>query len=70
MKIYQFKAKNSVVKPYSLCFRNILKVFTTNNVKQLGLRDMCTFFFVDYNTNDSSNIVDIHKYLIKKHSIV
>ena len=31
-KIYQFKAKDSAIKDYSLCFGNISKDFTTNNI--------------------------------------
>ena len=27
-------------------------------------------FSVDYNTIDTSNIIDIHKYLMKKHNII
>ena len=26
-------------------------------------------FLVDYNVTDASNIIDIHKYLMKKHDI-
>ena len=30
---------------------------------------MCMIFYVDYRGFDTSNIVDIHKYLMKKHDI-
>ena len=32
-KIYQFKTKGSKIEHYALCLRNILKDFTTNNLK-------------------------------------
>ena len=32
-KIYQFKAKNSEIKDYTLCLGNISKDFTINNMK-------------------------------------
>ena len=31
--------------------------------------DKCTIFFVDYRAFDTSNITDIHKYLMEKHDI-
>ena len=34
-----------------------------------GLNGYVYNFSVDYNTIDTSNIIDIHKYLIKKHGI-
>ena len=33
-KIYQFKAKDSEIKPYPLCLGNISKYFTANNTKK------------------------------------
>ena len=32
-KIYQFKAKDSEIKPYTLCLGKIPKHFTPNNIK-------------------------------------
>ena len=32
-KIYQFKAKDSEIKPYTLCLGKIPKHFTANNIK-------------------------------------
>ena len=54
-KIYQFKAKNSTPKPYSLCLGNISKDFTANDMKKkIGLnRYLYTIF--------------LYKYLLKKH---
>ena len=33
VKIYQFKAKESEIKPYPLCLGNISKDFTVDNMK-------------------------------------
>ena len=30
---------------------------------------VCTFFSIDYRSLDTSNIIDINKYLMKKHNI-
>ena len=38
-KIYQFKAKDSEIKDYTLCLGNISKNFTVNNIKKTGLKD-------------------------------
>ena len=37
-KIYQFKAKNSEIKDYTLCLGNISKDFTIHNMKKTGLK--------------------------------
>ena len=68
-KIYQFKAKDPEIKRYPLCLGNISKDFTAFNMKRTGLSGYVCKFSVDYNIIDSSNIIDIHKYLMKKHDI-
>ena len=42
-KIYQFKAKDSEIKSYTLHLGNISKDFTINNMKKTGLKG---FFFL------------------------
>ena len=37
-KIYQFRAKNSEIKPYPLCLRNISKYFTANSLKKKRIK--------------------------------
>ena len=59
-KIYQFKAKNSDRKDYTLCLGNISKDFTTNKMKKMGLGG------VDPDPINANNILDIYKYLIKR----
>ena len=68
-KIYQFKAKDLEIKKYPLCLGNILKYFTAINMKKRGLSGYVSKFSVDFNIIDTNNIINIHKYLIKKHDI-
>ena len=37
-KVYQFKVKNSEIKDYALCWRNVSKDFTINSMKKTGLK--------------------------------
>ena len=39
-KLYQFKAKVSEIKPYILCLGNISEVFTIDNIKNTGLKNV------------------------------
>ena len=58
------------MKKYPLCLQNISKDFTANNLKKkTGLNGYVNEFSVDYNVIDTSNIIDIHKYLTKKHDL-
>ena len=68
--MYQFKTKDSEIKKYPLCLGNVSKDFTAINMKKAGLNGYFYKFFVDYNIIDTSNIVDVHKYLMKKHDII
>ena len=64
--IYQFKAKDSEKKIYTLCLGNISGDFSANNMKKTGLNGCVYGFSVDYRAFDTSNIINIHKYVIKK----
>ena len=56
-------------KRYPLYLRNILRDFSANNMNKTGLNGCMYNFSVDYRAFDTSNIIDIHKYLMKKHDI-
>ena len=56
-------------KKYSLCLGNISKYFSVNNMKKTGLNEYVYDFSVDYNVISTSNIINIHKYLMKKYDI-
>ena len=63
-KIYQFKAKNTEIKDYTLCLVNISKDFTINNIEN-RIKIRVKLLSVDFNPIDTSNILDIHRYLVK-----
>ena len=64
-KIYHFKAKDSEIKKY-LCLGDIPRDFSANNMKKKGLNGCVYNFSVGYRAFGTSNIIDIHKYLMKK----
>ena len=69
-KIYQFKAKDSDIKISSVeILGNILGDFSAWNMKETELNRCVYDFFVDYRAFDIKNIIDIHKYLMKKHDM-
>ena len=68
-KIDQFKAKDSEIKKYLFFSGSISKEFPVDNMKKTGLNNYIYDFSVDFNIFDTSNIIDIYKYLIKKHDI-
>ena len=47
MKMYQFKAKGSEIKPYSLFLGNISKYFTLDSTNKIGLKGSTKVFSVD-----------------------
>ena len=63
-KVCQFKAKNSKIKPYSLCVGRISKDFALSNMKKkTGLNGYV------YNNSVDYNVIDNSKYLMKIHDI-
>ena len=68
-KIYQFQVKDSEIKIYPLCSGNFSVDFSANNVIKTGVDRSVYDFSVDYSIIDTSNIVDIHKYLMKMHDV-
>ena len=69
VKIYQFKVKDSEIRLYPLFLDKISKDFTINNIMKTGLNGYVYDFPVDYNTIDVSDIVEVHKYILKKRDI-
>ena len=60
-KLYQFKEKNFERKKYPLCLGHISNDFSGDNMKKNRLNE----YVHDFNVIDTSNIIDIHKYLTK-----
>ena len=69
-KIIKVKAKNSEILAYTLCLGNISKDRSEDNMKKTGFNGYIYDFSSDYNAIAVSDILDIHKYLMKKNGIV
>ena len=68
-KIHQFKAKDYEIGKYPLSLGRISKDFPVDIMKNTGLNNNIYDFSVYYHIFDTSNIIDIHKYLMKRHEI-
>ena len=62
-KLYQFKAKDSEIKPYVLCFSNILKDLTIGNKTKARLKGSVKVFLLIIML---LIIANIYRYLIKE----
>ena len=69
-KIQKFEAKDSRIVASALCLENISKDWSVDNMKKTGFNDYVYDFGVDYDAIAVDDILDIHKYLIKKNDIV
>ena len=69
-EIIKFKAKDLEILGYSLCFGKISKERWQDNMRKIGFNDYIYDFSTDYNAIVVSDILDIHKYLMKKNGIV
>ena len=69
-KIIKFKAKDSEIIPYLLCLGNSSKDWSVDNMKKTGIKGYFYDFSVDYDHIAVSDILDIHRYLMKKNGIV
>ena len=68
-KMYQQKAKDSEIKACPLRLGNISNDFFVDNMRKTGLNGYVYDFSVDYNAIAVDDMLDIHKYLMKKHDI-
>ena len=69
-EIIKFKAKDSEISAYSLCLGNISKDWSVDNMKKTGLKSYVHDLSVDYDAFAVSDVLDIHKCLMKKNDIV
>ena len=69
-EIIKFKTRHSEITAYPLCLRNISKDWSVDNIKKTWLKGDVYDFSVDYDAIAISDILDIHKYLMKKIEIV
>ena len=69
-EIYKFKAKDSKIVSGPLCLGNISKDWSVDNMKRTGFTGYVYDFSADYDSIAVSDILDIHKYLMKKNGII
>ena len=70
-EIHKFKAKDSEIVATSLCLGNISKDWwSADNMKKTGLNGYVYDFSVDYDAIAFDDILDIHKYLMKKNNMI
>ena len=65
-EIFKFKAKYSEIVATPLCLGNISKDWSADKMKKTGFNGYVYDFNVDYDATDVDNILDIHKFLMKK----
>ena len=54
----------------ALCLRNISKDFSTDTIRKKGLYRHVYDFSVDYDSIAIDDILDIHRYLMKKNNMI
>ena len=69
-EIYKFKGKDSEIVTTRLCLGNVSKDFSVDNMEKTGLNGYVYDFSVDYDVIAVDDILDIHKYLMKKNGII
>ena len=69
-EIIKFKAKDFKIAAYLLCLENISKNCSIDYLKKTALKGYVYDFSVDYDAIDVFDILDIHKYRMKKNEIV
>ena len=69
-EMIKFKAKDSELDSNILCLGNVSKSFSVSNMEKTGLYWTVYEFSVDYGAISVDNILNIQKYLAKKHNIV
>ena len=62
--------KYSEIVPTSLCLGNISKDWTADNMKKTRLNGYVYNFSADYDAFVGDDILDIHKYLVKKNNMI
>ena len=69
-EIHTLEAKDSEVVATLLCLGNISKDFSADNMKKAKLNGYVYDFSVYYDDVVVDDILDIHKYLMKKNDII
>ena len=66
----KFKAKDSKIVAAPLCLGNISKDWSVDNMKRTGFTGYVYDLSVDNDDTAVGDILDIHKYLMKKNNMV
>ena len=69
-EIIKFKAKDSEIVATSLCLGNISKDWSVDNMKRTYFNGYVYDSSVDYDAIAVDDILDIHKYLMKKNNMI
>ena len=69
-EIYKFKVKDSEIVATPLCIVNISKDWSVDNMKKTGFTGYVYDFSVDYDAIAVDDILDIHKYSMKKNNLI
>ena len=69
-EIYKFKTKDSKIVAAPLCLGNISKEWSVDNMKRMGFNGYIYDFRIDYDAIAVDDILDIHKYLVKKNNMI
>ena len=69
-EIHKFNAKDSEIVATSLCLGSISKDWSLDYMKKTGLYGHFYDFSVDYNVIAVDEILDIHKYLMKRNKMM
>ena len=66
----KFKAKTDQLVKEKLCLENLSDQWTTSESEMTGLYGKIYDFVVDYEHVAETKILDMHRYLITKHSMI
>ena len=69
-EMVKFKAKDSEIVAAPLCLGNISKDWSVGNMKRTGFNGYVYDFSVDHDSIAVDDILDIHKYLMKKNNMI
>ena len=68
---HKFKTKDSEIIAVPLCLGNISRDFSIDNMKKkTGFNGHVYYFSVDYRAIALEDILNIHKYLMRKNNII
>ena len=69
-EIIKFKAKDSEIVATPLCLGNISKDWSVDHMKKTEFNGYFYDFSVDYDAIAVDDVLDFHKYLMKKNNII